>query len=33
MELLGKYYDLDVLSFRNAIYPLFRMEKHGFKEW
>ena len=33
LELLGKYYDVDVLSWRNAVYPLFRQEQPGFKEW
>ena len=33
LELLGKYYDLDILSWRNAVYPLFRQEVPGFKEW
>ena len=29
----AKYYDLDILSWRNAVYPLFRQEVPGFKEW
>ena len=33
LELLGKYYDVDILSWRNAVYPLFRQEQPGFKEW
>ena len=33
LELLGKYYDLDILSWRNAVYPLFRQEVPGFQEW